>query len=89
MADDKTESTTVQLVAVERGFYGNQMIEPGKSFTFESVGANGRPRKVPKWAVPAEAYKAKPAKPVAGDLKPKAAQAAVKQKAATLSGDSA
>ena len=75
-----------KLIAVERGFHNNRMVEPGQGFMFEMTGADGKPRKIPKWAAKAEAYKAKPPKPVAGDLKPKATQEAVKAKAAELTG---
>lgn len=70
----------VQLVAVERGFRDGALIEPGESFVFTGD-------RLPKWASTAEdadkRLKAKVARP-AGDLKPKAAQSAVKAKAAAL-----
>lgn len=87
MSEDK--STVIKLVAVERGFANGRMVEPGQSFEFDSVNADGKTRKLPKWATTAEKYKAKPKKPVAGDLKPKDVQAAVKQKASLLSGEQA
>jgi len=83
------EEKVIKLVAVERGFHANRMVEPGQSFMFDSVGADGKERKLPKWAAKPEEYKAKPKKPVAGDLKPKDVQAAVKQKAAAFSGEQA
>lgn len=70
----------VQLVAVERGFRDGAMVEPGTAFAFTGD-------KLPKWASTAEdaakRLKAKVARP-AGDLKPKAAQSAVKAKAQAL-----
>ena len=70
----------VQLVAVERGLRDGSLIEPGESFVFSGD-------KLPRWASTAEdaakRLKAKVARP-AGDLKPKAAQSAVKAKAAAL-----
>lgn len=80
----EVKNTEIKLIAVERGFYGNRMIEPGQGFMFDAVGADGKDRKLPKWAAKPSEYKAKPAKPVAGDLKPKETQAAVKTKMATL-----
>lgn len=71
----------VQLVAVERGFRDGAMVEPGVAFEFTG-------NRLPKWASTAEdaakRLAAKKAKP-AGDLKPKAAQSAVKAKAAAIS----
>ena len=70
----------VQLVAVERGFRDGAMVEPGEAFVFTGD-------KLPKWAATAEdaakRLAAKKQRP-AGDLKPKAAQSAVKTKAAAL-----
>jgi hypothetical protein len=87
MAEDKTVEP-IQLVAVERGFAMGRLVEPGEKFLFNPVAANGSPRKLPKWAAkPGDPRIGKP-KPTAGDLKPKAAQAAVKQKAGALSGTS-
>jgi len=84
MSDEKPTSTIVKLFAKERGFVNGRMVEPGQSFEFDTVGADGKPRKTPKWADTV----AKPAKvkPVAGDLKPKDTQAAVKRKAEVISG---
>lgn len=71
----------VQLVAVERGFRDGAMVEPGVAFEFTGD-------RLPKWAATAEdaarRLAAKKAKP-AGDLKPKAAQSAVKAKAQSFS----
>jgi hypothetical protein len=90
MADEKkVESTVVTLVAVERGFRNGVMVEPGVEFPFNTVDANGKQRKLPKWAL----RKGDPAlskhseKPKNGDLKPKAAQVAAKEKAGVLSND--
>jgi hypothetical protein len=88
MADDKS-AELIELVAVERGFVDGRMVEPGKSFVLPALDASGKPRKVPKWAAIKSQYQPKPTKPVVGDLKPKAAQAAVKTKSATLNGESA
>ena len=88
MADEKTVDP-IQLVAVERGFAMGRMLEPGEKFLFAPLRDDGTARKLPKWAVRAgDPALAKP-KPVAGDLKPKAAQAAVKVKAGQLAGDAA
>lgn len=89
MADDKKDAKkpeTIELVAVERGFAMGKLIEPGRKFMFRTVDANGKPRKLPKWAQPAD--QPLPKKPVAlgADLKPVDAQAAVKAKAGALSG---
>lgn len=87
MADKEDAQTAVlELVAVERGFVEGRMVEPGKSFVLPATHADGKPRKVPKWAALKSEYKPKPPKAIAGDLKPKAAQAAVKTKAAGLTG---
>lgn len=70
----------VQLVAVERGFRNDAMVEPGEAFVFTGD-------KLPKWAVKAEEAAARLAakkQRVAGDLKPVAAQKAVGKKAAAL-----
>lgn len=81
MAEDKKqESTVIQLVAVERGFLKGHLVEPGKSFPFDTVDADGKPRKLPKWAVKEGEAKPQKAKPKAGDLKPADAQVAVKKK---------
>lgn len=87
MADEKkVESTVVTLVAAERGFHKGQLIEPGQSFPFDTVGPDGKPRKLPRWAVREGDPRLAVKKPVTGDLKPKAAQLAVKSKAAALTG---
>ncbi len=85
MSDPKSPEP-ITLVAVERGFAMGRMVEPGAKFLFNPVDSDGKPRKLPKWAVqPGDARLNKP-KPQAADLKPKAAQAAVKQKAGQLAG---
>jgi len=85
MSDDK-QVETVKLVAIERGFAMGRMVHPGETFEFRTKTADGKDRKLPKWAaVPGTQAPKKPA--VAGDLKPKDAQAAVKKKAAVLTGN--
>jgi hypothetical protein len=87
MADDKkTDEKVILLVAVERGFAMGRMVQPGETFRFRTVGDDGKPRKLPKWAQPAD--EPMPAKKLLknGDLKPADAQAAVAQKAGILSG---
>lgn len=83
---------TVQLVAVDRGFYKGRMVEPNKSFVFDAVDADGKALKLPKWAKPkgeAQALLAARAKKVqAFDTRPAAAQTAAKQKAGELGGHS-
>jgi hypothetical protein len=88
-------SARVTLVALERGFTKGQMVHPGTKFTFDRTPHPDTPKhkladdgllKLPKWAAPEGTPM--PKKPVAGDLKPKAAQDAVKSKAAALSGNS-
>jgi hypothetical protein len=82
--DDAT-GDVIELVAIERGFLMNRMVHPGEVFRFRAKKADGSPRKLPKWA----ALKGTPIppRPVAGDLKPKGAQKAVKAKAGQLSGN--
>jgi hypothetical protein len=87
MADDKKDDKqpeAIELVAVERGFILGKLVEPGRKFMFRTKGADGKPRKLPKWAQPAD--KPLPAKALLknGDLKPADAQAAVAQKAGVL-----
>lgn len=85
MANEKNPaSTVVTLVAIERGFAKGRLIEPGKSFLFDTVGSEGKPRKLPKWAAPAGDPKLSKPKPIAGDLKPKDAQQASKEKTGAL-----
>ncbi|MER1940648.1 hypothetical protein ABS755_08060 [Castellaniella sp. FW104-16D08] len=74
---------TVTLVAVERGFLHGALVEPGTTFTHP---ADAKP---PKWAAKqGDSRLIKAAKPItAADLKPQAAQKAVKAKAAALTGD--
>lgn len=69
----------VQLVAMEMAFMGNVLVKPGTVFSFPAD------RKLPKWAKPKGTPL--PEKRNAGDLKPKAAQDAVKVKSAELSGN--
>jgi hypothetical protein len=79
-------SKVLHLVALERLFIDNALIERGQSFHFDTTSRveGGAPRKPPKQSAPfGTPLKAKP---IAGDLKPKAAQAAVKVKAAEKSG---
>lgn len=77
---------TVQLVAVERGFRDGALLERGTrfSFTVSALDKQGNAR-LPKWAQPAD-KPLPPPKRMAGDLKPRAAQQAVKGKAAALTG---
>jgi hypothetical protein len=94
MSDEKqpveAASTLVRLVAVERGFRDGAMVHPGQTFLFDLAtakkDAKGEPR-LPKWAQLAT-KPLPPPKRAAGDLKPKAAQAAVKVKAGQLAGNS-
>lgn len=83
--DAPVPAAPITLVARERGFAMGRMVEPGTTFLFNPVGADGKPRKLPKWAVPAGTALA-PKKPVVADLKPPDAQAAVRKKAGQLSG---
>lgn len=78
---------TVQLVAVERGFRKGELVERGTKFNFTvtALDKDGK-AKLPKWTQLAD-KPLPPPKPVAGDLKPKAAQQAVKGKAAQLTGN--
>ncbi len=69
----------VHLVAMEMAFMNGNLIKPGTKFFYPAD------RKVPKWAAPAGTKL--PEKRNAGDLKPKAAQDAVKVKSAELSGN--
>jgi hypothetical protein len=79
MSDNKT-TESILLVAIERGFLQGRMVEPGQTFQFNPVGADGKPRKLPKWAAKKGDPVLNKPKPVAGDLKPKAAQDASKKK---------
>lgn len=77
-----SESKAAELVAVERAFFQGALVEVGDTVMFTGT-------KVPRWAKPkaeATAMLAKSAQP-AGDLKPKAAQTAVRKKAAGLTGE--
>lgn len=77
---------TITLIAVERGFHKGRMVEPGAPFPFDPVGADGKHRKLPKWAAKEgdQRLGKTKAKPVA-DLRPPEAQAAAKAKAAAVS----
>ncbi|SDH22971.1 hypothetical protein [Propionivibrio dicarboxylicus] len=88
MADEKkVESTVITLVAVERGFYDGALVEPGAQIAFDTVGSDGKTCKLPKWAAkPGDPRLSRPKPKAAGDLKPKAAQSAVKNKSAALAG---
>lgn len=88
MADEKQpdKPAPIELVATERGFALGRMIEPGTKFLFSPVDRDGRPRKLPKWAVPADQVKPKKPPVLEVDTKPKDAQAAVRKKAGQLSG---
>jgi hypothetical protein len=83
MADDK--NTVVQLVAIERGFLNGRLVEPGKTFAFDTVGVDGKTRKLPKWAAKEGEAKFPKVKQRAGDLKPVDTQAAVKLKIDAIS----
>lgn len=83
----QAQPTVIELVAVEQGFMGGRMIHPGTKFRFNLNGSDGKPRKLPKWAVKAGDPVLLKEKPKAGDLKPKDAQNAVKQKRDGLSED--
>jgi hypothetical protein len=85
MSDPKS-TEPITLVAVERGFAMGRLIEPGTQFKFNPVGVDGKPRDLPKWAAPVGDARLSKPKPQVGDLKPKDAQAAVKQKAGQLAG---
>lgn len=90
MADEKkaaAEPEVIELVAVERGFAMGRMVEPGTVFKFRAKTADGKARKLPKWAQPADQPLPKKAGPKAGDLKPADAQAAVRAKAGQLAGN--
>jgi hypothetical protein len=77
------DNNVITLVAVERGFALGRMFHPGQTFNFSTKKADGSPRKIPRWAQPAD--KPLPVKPVfKGDLKPKNAQAAVGKKRGEL-----
>lgn len=87
MAKDSPEKLPelVQLVALERAFLDGRLVEAGDKFAFSTQDADGKPRKLPKWAQlatkPVPVKKATPA-----DLKPTAAQNAVANKRSQLAG---
>jgi hypothetical protein len=86
MADDK-KPEVIELVAVERGFAMGRLLEPGAKFKFRVKDRNGKDRKIPKWAQPADQPLPKKVAAFNGDLKPKDAQDAVKAKAGQLAGN--
>lgn len=82
----------ITLVAVERGFVDGAMVEPGEEFQFRTTrrDKDGKeiPRKLPKWA--AERGDPRLVKKKAvwdGNLKPKPAQQASKEKREKLDND--
>lgn len=84
MDDAKKADDIIELIAVERGFAMGRLVEPGTKFKFRAKDRNGKDRKIPKWAQPADKPLPKKAAVVNGDLKPKDAQDAVKAKAGAL-----
>ena len=74
----------IELVAVERGFANGRLYEPGAKFMFRVTGADGKPRKLPKWAQPADKPVVRKPAAQAGDLKPKETQQAVAAKAGQI-----
>ena len=86
MADEKVIEP-ITLVAVERGFAMGRLVHPGEKFLFAPVDSAGKPRKLPKWAaLPDDPKLTKPKPAFDGDLKPKAAQVAVRRKAGQAAG---
>jgi hypothetical protein len=77
----------IELVAVERGFAMGRLVEPGAKFKFRAKDANGKDRKIPKWAQLADKPMPQKVTVKNGDLKPADAQAAVKVKAGQLAGN--
>jgi len=84
MSDEK-QPDVIELVARERGFILGRMVHPGEKFKFARLDSKGNVRKLPKWAQLATIPL--PPKPRVEDLKPRAAQEAVKNKRGQLSGD--
>lgn len=80
----KAETDVIELVAVERGFAMGKLVEPGRKFLFRVKDRNGKTRKLPKWAQPADQPLAKKVERKNGDLKPADAQKAVAAKAGAL-----
>jgi hypothetical protein len=76
----------VELVAIERGFAMGKLIEPGRKFMFRTTRADGKPRKLPKWAQLASQPVPRKVERKNGDLKPVDAQKAVAAKAGALAG---
>jgi hypothetical protein len=87
MADEK-KPDTIELIAVERGFAMGKLVEPGRKFLFRVRDRNGKERKLPKWAQPANQPLPKKAALKNGDLKPQDAQDAVRAKSGALAGGS-
>ena len=78
-------STVVQLIAMARGFLGERMIEAGQKFEFDTVGINGRPRSIPRWAArPGDPRLALLTVKPTADLKPLDAKRAAERKAGHL-----
>jgi hypothetical protein len=75
------EAKVVELVAIDRAFFQGALVERGDTVMFTGS-------KLPTWAKPRAEAVAELAKSqrVAGDLKPKAAQTAVRKKSADLAG---
>lgn len=90
MADEK-KSEIVTLVATERCFRGGRLVERGGDFQFDLIGADGKPRKLPKYAMkkgdPALAEALGKKVVTAGDLRPVDAQKASKTKRDGLADD--
>lgn len=85
MSDEKQESPEIQLVAVERGFAMGRLLEPGAKFQFRAKTADGKDRKIPKWAQLADQpVKGKKSSGWNGDLRPVDAQKASKSKSGEL-----
>lgn len=80
MSDDKKpEPQAMKVIATQAAFYGGQLVQPGDRLTVVA-------RKLPKWAQSASEPYSPPPQRSAADLKPKAAQVAVRNKGAALSG---
>lgn len=84
MSDEAKNPEVITLIATERGFAANRLIEPGEKFQFAKKDRNGKDRKIPSWArLPDQPA---PSKKAAwnGDLRPVDAQAAAKHKGGEL-----
>lgn len=81
----------ITLVATERCFRGGRLVERGHEFQFNTIGDDGKARKLPKHAMkkddPALAKELGKKAITAGDLRPKDAQAASKTKREGLADD--